>query len=79
MCDWESTDRQQPFVQDVSIVHTDIHLIQLYAYVSSAFISDMKNLVGRSSVQCPLFVGLHFNGTSFENGDNRLRQMQVTT
>jgi hypothetical protein len=51
MYDWESTGRHQPFLQDVSIAHTDIHLVQLYAYVSSAFISDMKNLVGRSFIQ----------------------------
>lgn len=78
--DWESTGRHQSCLQDVSIAHTDINLIQLYADVSSAFISDMKNLVGRSSIQwSPLFVGLHFNSTSSENGDNGLCQMQVTT
>jgi len=45
------TGKAQPFLQDVNIAHTDIHLFQLYAFVLSAFISDMKNLVGRSSIR----------------------------
>jgi hypothetical protein len=47
--DWESTGRHQPFLQDVNIAHTDIYLFQLYpcsSYLTPAFISDMKNLVG---------------------------------
>jgi hypothetical protein len=50
MYDWESMGRHHPFQQDVSIAHTDIHLFQLYAYVSLAFITDVKNLVGRTSI-----------------------------
>jgi len=69
-----------PGLQDVNIAHTDIQLFQLYAHVSSAFVSDVKNLVGRTSTQgSPLFVGLCFNSITSESGDNRLRQMQVTT
>lgn len=49
--DWESTGRHHLFLQDVSVAHTDIHLFQLYAYVSSAFLSGMKNLVDQTSVQ----------------------------
>jgi hypothetical protein len=51
MYDCQSAGRNHPFLQDVSIARTDVHLFQLYAYVSSAFISDMKNLVGQTSIQ----------------------------